>query len=615
MNNEKDISKRLQVSSALFSCFLILFLSVLALVLPTARNLSAAEATDLSVRSLAELAIDSAPWMHMEAYSEQRHPVYLGATPREMELGLPPADKGLPILPKFMQLLGEKQAKAIRSALTKKKLAQAGAAVEFEAWPARDDAGRLTWTFARFRISSDPKSPWRWLDDSLFKANHQGKMTPPLLPATLHPASAKEFSLIFDEFSDLPGLYDKPAFADCVWTSGDNAAPLPKETPAWLPVARMAELRQKREIPGEVCRQTPSPARLNGKPVAFTLSFSGNTLVWPVEIGWKKPNDVLPVLHANDALIKKWPFDFTEAYKKDLFSLDGEGEAVYPISKRKVRFTARSGADPNNQLGLLIEYLEERYRELGIETRRQDFIWRGIPSANLIAVIPGALPYGSNRPVLMGDHIDTAYCGDIYDRTGRRVSAPGADDNASATAVLLRAAEILKDSKPLHDIWLVHFTSEEFPPDDLGARFFLALMMKEKRDISGLVLMDLIGWRAKDDNIYQVNTGDNEASLKLAAVAFDAARAQKARYKPRLRTRFDPRSYLYNTDGLQFSDMGYPVILINEKMNRLENLERTGYHDTQDTSRKIDWGYVTAVAKVAIETAARLSQMQPGEIK
>ncbi len=98
-------------------------------------------------------------------------------------------------------------------------------------------------------------------------------------------------------------------------------------------------------------------------------------------------------------------------------------------------------------------------------------------------------------------------------------------------------------------------------------------------------------------------------------MAFDAARAQKARYKPRLRTRFDPKSYLYNTDGLQFSDMGYPVILINEKMNRLENLERTGYHDTQDTSRKIDWGYVTAVAKVAIETAARLSQMQPEEIK
>jgi hypothetical protein len=373
----------------------------------------------------------------------------------------------------------------------------------------------------------------------------------------------------------------------------------------------MASIRQRRDIPGEICRQTPAPSRLNGKPAVFVLDLSGKALTWPAEIRWKKVRNTLPPLPRRKLLIKAWPADFTATYKQDLLALDGEAEAVFPLSGRRVRFTAKSGADPGNQLGVLIEYLEERYRALGIETRRCDFMWRGLPQANLIAVIPGALPAGLNRPVLMGDHIDTAFCEDEYERTGRRVSAPGADDNVSATAALLRAAAILKDSKPLHDIWLVHLTGEEFPPDDLGAREFLARLMKTKQDITGLVLMDLIGWRAGKDDIFQVNPGDSRPSMSLAAEAFAAAGALKIRFRPKLRPRFDSRSYLYNTDGLIFSDAGYPVILLNEHMNRLENLNRVGYHHTTDTSLKIDWGYVTSVVKTAIETVARLSCMPP----
>jgi len=176
---------------------------------------------------------------------------------------------------------------------------------------------------------------------------------------------------------------------------------------------------------------------------------------------------------------------------------------------------------------------------------------------------------------------------------------------------LLRAAALLKEFKPLHDIWLVHFTGEEFPPDDLGAREFLARLMRAGQDITGLVLMDLIGWRAEKDDIFQVNPGDSAASMRMAAEAFDAARALRIKFRPKLRPRFDSRIYLYNTDGLLFSDTGYPVVLLNEHMNRLENLNRVGYHHTTDTSRKIDWEYAASIAKTAIETAARLSCTPP----
>lgn len=589
---------------------LALLVLILALAAPAPRQTALAEAPQ-PVRSIAELVSDPTPWLHMEPNSEQRQPIYLGATPREIALGLAPADGNRALLPDFLKPLGEEQAKAVQAGLLEAGAIAPGQALEFEAWPVRDDAGRLTWAFARFRVQAATFGPWKWLDASLVAFADEDPRTPPMLPRVLRPFDPEEFALIFDDFLVQRGLYDKPAFGDCLWSLQGEAADLPANTQAWLPTSRRDLMREGAQAKDRVCRVTPQPPRVNGSPKTWLLGLKDDALTWPEGLGWKKVPDALPRLAPQAAVIKRWPADFAEAYRRDLLALDGERPAAFPLTKKTVRFTAKNNADPENQLDLLVEYLTERYKALGLPTVRQDFIWRGLPQTNLIAVIKGSLPEGQNRPVLMGDHIDTAFCEDEFDRTGRRISAPGADDNVSATATLLRAAEILKDIKPLHDIWLTHFSGEEYPADDLGAREFLGRLLQDKKDIAGLVLMDLIGWRGKDDTFFQVNPGEDQASLEMAAVAFDAAKGLKSRYAPKLRPRFDPRSYLYNTDGLLFSDSGYPVILLNEHMNRLENLNRIGYHHTTDTSKKIDWGYVTTVAKTAIETTARLAKTPP----
>ena len=63
----------------------------------------------------------------------------------------------------------------------------------------------------------------------------------------------------------------------------------------------------------------------------------------------------------------------------------------------------------------------------------------------------------------------------------------------------------------------------------------------------------------------------------------------------------DPRSSLYNTDGQIFSDAGIPVVLFMENYD----INRHGYHDTQDTMANIDLDYGAAVAAIAIESVAR----------
>lgn len=139
------------------------------------------------------------------------------------------------------------------------------------------------------------------------------------------------------------------------------------------------------------------------------------------------------------------------------------------------------------------------------------------------------------------------------------------------------------------DIWLVHLTGEEYPPDDMGVRHLMMQLLKTKTPIKGMVLMDMISWRRNSsDTIFQINAGNSDASLELAKYAYEVSRfvlpqsftSTKAhptsRYinkytattiTPAFRWRYDDFSYLYNTDGVVLSDMGYPIILINEHIN------------------------------------------------
>ena len=74
-----------------------------------------------------------------------------------------------------------------------------------------------------------------------------------------------------------------------------------------------------------------------------------------------------------------------------------------------------------------------------------------------------------------------------------------------------------------------------------------------------------------------------------------------------VRTPADPHSTLYNTDGQIFSDAGVPVVLFMENYD----INREGYHDTHDTMANIDLDYGSAVAAIAIESAARAATEKP----
>jgi hypothetical protein len=276
---------------------------------------------------------------------------------------------------------------------------------------------------------------------------------------------------------------------------------------------------------------------------------------------------------------------------------------------------------------------------------------------NIVVMIPGR---NRGEAVIMADHYDTAYMEDVYEKDrggdGLRAAAAGADDNHSATAALLAAAEVLlgraRAGTLARDVWLVHLTGEEFPADCLGARA-LAQALVERRlrfaseegtvvDVSsvrvvGAFVLDMVAHNNdRDRDVFQIAPGEGAASARLARAAHAANemwnrevaswnQAPERKDKPRagrqaegrhvpppfahlplrgeIRPEWDPRSALYNTDGQIFSDVGVPVVLFMENYD----INRTGYHDTEDTMKNIDLDYAAALAAIAIETVARVA--------
>lgn len=541
----------------------------------------AAAATDAP---LSAFVAGRPPWGAWNADSEQRRPVYLGLSPLQLATGLstaPPTD-----LPASLREAGEAQAAALTGALRRRS-------VELEAWPARDDEGRLVWAFARWRDA--PSTRWTWLDASSAPAFAEPA---PFLPRLYRTSQAAPRRAVFADESVLDGLYDKPVFGDCLWTRPDGTV-----AAAWLPPGRRAAAAAR--PPTEDCRVLPQPADLDGRPASFVLPVADGRVAWPEALVWMDT----ATLAAGEAPAPPpldFPTDLAARLRADVRALDGEDDLSL-AGGRRLRLTRKSAAQPDNQLSDVVGALERRYALLGIKTRRLRADWRGRAVSDLIAVIPGSLPPAENRPVLLVDHIDTAFAEDVFRATRERRAVPGADDDACATATLLQAAAVLRHARPRHDIWLAHLTGEEYPTDDLGARALVRELLAERKRLTGAIVLDMIGHRDPGDPVFQLSAGQGRASERLARAAEIAARREAPGLAARLRGRFDPESYLYNTDALIFSEAGYPALLVNEHLNAGFHLERLGYHDTTDVAAGVDFDYAAALARTAIAAAAAMA--------
>lgn len=575
-----------------------IFITVVIIILSSkpAQGGSPVKSKDIRFSTLVEMMPpfdDSAP---IEAAYEQAPPLFLGLTPLERAFGEKPEKTRCPAIRSDLKAIGEKFLAVLAKRLGLESF-------ESEMWPTREREGAqdglLTWCIPRVRRSAD--SSWEWLDESMIKDLREGPSLSPILPKILSPTDKPSRAKLFDHFLKLPGLYDKPLFSDAIWTSSDGS--MVYET--WpIPARRESLDRLFSSRSDVVARIIPQLPVFNNRRISIVAHFEGGRITWP-DIAWKDSLPV-PVVNTVPHQVIAYPQKQTllKQFSADVSILTGEKQDVFPKSGRRTIFKRKNNAQPDNQLGELVDYLIERYQLLNIATRRVDFKWEDRPQAMLIAVIPGSLAPARNKPVLIADHIDTAFAEDVFEKKHHRISNPGGNDNASATAALLMAAQALKAMHPLHDIWFVHLTGEEFPGDCLGARYLVHDFLARRQTLGGVIVFDMIGHKS---NAFQINPGESQKSLEIAAYAFASARTLNIPLKPVILTAENPLSYLYNTDGIIFSNAGYPVILLNEAINRSNYLKRDDYHKMIDTASNVDATYATSIAKVGIETALQLA--------
>jgi Tol biopolymer transport system component len=177
---------------------------------------------------------------------------------------------------------------------------------------------------------------------------------------------------------------------------------------------------------------------------------------------------------------------------------------IYGYEEALFNFDSKHVTKPGNRKAA--EYIFRAFESFGYKPELQEVPNRPAKTANVVAVLKG-----SRNPELyyvLSSHYDSHPTG------------PGADDNTSATAVLLETARLLAGKPLAASVIFAAFTGEE--SGFWGSREFVRLVKERKLRIMAGLNNDMIGWandNRLDDTIRYTNAGIRDV-LHAAAMGF-----------------------------------------------------------------------------------------------
>lgn len=229
-------------------------------------------------------------------------------------------------------------------------------------------------------------------------------------------------------------------------------------------------------------------------------------------------------------------------------------------------------------------YVHDRFADLGLWVRYQDFEANGFPQRNVIAVMNGTDPAAPQY--LFGAHYDSFTLALLDYEEGDPTSAPGADDDASGVAATIELATVLHDKKFNSTIKFVAFGAEES-----GLNGSVAFVQEELTNgvlYADTVIMDMIGYRTSEQNRAFVfrDTNANTMSLSLQRAVYA--------YGLNLSLTYVSGTSVGFSDHYPFWLAGYPSMLVIEEL--VDGWPVNPYYHTEN------------------DTASRLSEEQMGVI-
>ena len=237
-------------------------------------------------------------------------------------------------------------------------------------------------------------------------------------------------------------------------------------------------------------------------------------------------------------------------------------------------------------------YVENELTKAGHNVSRHIYTIDNRDVANLIAEVPGGRR--KDEIVILGAHYDTV------------PPTPGADDNASAVAVLIEVARLLNNWKPSRTVRFVSFACEEPPhcyTDDMGSRAYAQQCRARGERIVGMLCLEMVGYYTTDRNSQKIppgiprtirwafpKRGDFLAAvgnLQSWKLNWQFRRGFKRAVRFPLFSICLPESIneIRRSDNSSFWDHGYPALMLTDT----SFLRNPNYHLTTDTPDTLDY--------------------------
>lgn len=280
-----------------------------------------------------------------------------------------------------------------------------------------------------------------------------------------------------------------------------------------------------------------------------------------------------------------------------LYAYTGDLSGEWPVyvNGEPYRITTRATAS-GLPLQNATRYVYEHLETLGLVVSYQDWAKNGYTGRNVIGELAGAA-----RPdeyILLTAHLD--------DNPSIGL-APGADDNASGSAGLLLAADILSEYRFDRSIRFVFFTGEE--QGLYGSRQYAAEAAASGENIQAVINLDMIAWDGQDAPAMRVHTrsvynagypADLELAIAFVSLIYDYG------LDGSLMPIIDPDG-ASSSDHASFWDAGYPAILVIEDDQDDFN---PNYHTMNDRLSRLNLAYFSGIVKAAVGMVADLAQPQ-----
>jgi hypothetical protein len=290
-------------------------------------------------------------------------------------------------------------------------------------------------------------------------------------------------------------------------------------------------------------------------------------------------------------------------------------------------------------IGAAREWLKAQFeaysRECGgcLEVKTDEFVQPVGPRipqpttlTNVYAILKGTDPEPMRRVVLVTGHYDSRVT-DVLDPTG---DAPGANDDASGTAVSLESARALSKLKLRATVIFLTVPGEEQGLD--GSKHFAEMARQAGWKIEAVLNNDIVGGDkspGQDAKLVRVfseglPSGADEKRLKsirglggesdstsreVARYVTEVGQAYSPGVKPILVFRLD--RYLRGGDHSAFNDQGFAAVRFTEYRENFNHQHQTLRTENGveygDTLKFVDFDYVARVARLNALTLAALA--------